>query len=296
MLESIRRCRGVQWCTFLTFLTGQIQGAHAGLAAPDTATSCSAQAVKAAREAEDRAMSFGPEGSSDAASAFAEAAGQYARQEKCLVDVPEKRAARVDAVELQMKMAIEAFRKDPAQRDTLSQARASGQALIAEFERMYGESATARPEYEPIATQIAEIDGLLPSGGDAPVDRSGALAVHDGKGAAKPRVPRGLVAGLAVSASVAAVALPFSVVTTVISGLGRPQDTNEDPTAEYERTKKMSTGSLIVLGAALVPTIVLAVFVARARKAKTGVVARRGLGGYVLPTREGVAIGMNWRF
>ena len=295
MLESIRRCRGVQWCTFLTFLTGQIQGAHAGLAAPDTATSCSAQAVKAAREAEDRAMSFGPEGSSDAASAFAEAAGQYARQEKCLVDVPEKRAARVDAVELQMKMAIEAFRKDPAQRDTLSQARASGQTLIAEFERMYGESATARPEYEPIATQIAEIDGLLPSGGDAPVDRSGALAVHDGKGAAKPRVPRGLVAGLAVSASVAAAAIPFVVVTAAVSHDNIPADPSMK-TKEYRDWRAASIASFVVFGAALVPTIILGVFVARARKAKTGVVARRGLAGYVLPTREGVAVGMNWRF
>lgn len=295
MLESIRRCRGVQWCTFLTFLTGQIQGAHAGLAAPDTATSCSAQAVKAAREAEDRAMSFGPEGSSDAASAFAEAAGQYARQEKCLVDVPEKRAARVDAVELQMKMAIEAFRKDPAQRDTLSQARASGQTLIAEFERMYGESATARPEYEPIATQIAEIDGLLPSGGDAPVDRSGALAVHDGKGAAKPRVPRGLVAGLAVSASVAAAAIPFVVVTAAVSHDNIPADPSMK-TKEYRDWRAASIASFVVFGAALVPTIILGVFVARAKKAKTGVVARRGLAGYVLPTREGVAVGMNWRF
>ncbi len=294
MLESIRRCRGVQWCTFLIFLTGQIQGARAGLAAPDTAITCSAQAVKAAREAEDRARSFGPEGSSDAASAFAEAAGQYARQEKCLVDVPEKRAARVDAVELQMKMAIEAFRKDPAQRDTLRQARASGQALIAEFVRMYGESATARPEYEPIATQVAEIDELLPSGGDVPGDTRGALAVHDGKGAAKPRVPRGLVGGLIVSASVAAVATPFVVWKAVQSFYERKRYGEES--YEYEKSGRGATVASVVYGVALVPTIVLAVLVARARKAKTGVVARRGLGGYVLPTREGVAIGMNWRF
>lgn len=276
----------------LIFLTAQ--SVRADLASPVTPEICAARAYDAAKDAERRARSFGPEGVSQALAAYVEADEQYTIQAGCLVDLPEKRGARVDAVVSRMKVAIAAFGLDSSRRDMLSQSRASGQALMAEFERMYGESARERPEHQAIAEVIAEVDALLPSIAEKPADSGGRVEVSNEKDRSLAQRP-GLVAGLAISAGIVVGSTAVLARTSTKAKEVAPTvESTKDP--EYTKWRNPAIVSAVVLGSALVSTVVLAVFVARARKAKKGVAARRGLGGYVLPTREGVAVGMNWRF